>query len=107
MDLEYFSPYLVRIRFALTNFPFKKTTSETATDLLMLSQLSPPPRDLSLHLRGLLPLGGVHGGHVLRGSDEVQDADAGLEKADDPTEPLQPVEPACGEIQQLVHQCIN
>lgn len=102
MDSEYFSPYLVRIRVGLTNFPFKKTTiSESATDLLMLLQLSPPPRDLLLHLQGLLPLGGINGGHVLGGSDEVQDADAGLEQADDPAEPLQPVEPACGEMQRL------
>lgn len=67
----------------------------------MLLQLLPPPRDLLLHLRGLLPLGGINGGHVLGGGDEVQDADAGLEQADDPAEALQPVEPACGEIQRL------
>lgn len=65
-----------------------------AADALMLSQLSPPPPNLSLRLCGFLPLGGVHGGHVLGGGDEVQEADAGLEQADDPAESLQPVEPA-------------
>lgn len=60
----------------------------------MVCCLQPPP-DLSLRLGGLLPLCDVHGGHVLGGSDEMQQTDARLQQADDSTETLQPVEPPC------------
>lgn len=52
------------------------------------------PPDASLLLGRLLALGGVQGGHVLGGGDQVQDADGGLEQADEAAEPLQPQEPA-------------
>ena len=61
----------------------------------------PPPADLSLPLCCVLPLGGVHGGHVLGGGDEVQGADARLQQADDPAESLQPVEPGCSTETQI------
>lgn len=70
------------------------TINKTVVDFLLESQLdSLNPSDLSLPLHGLLSLAGVQGSHVLRGGDEVQDADAGLQQADRPTEALQPVEP--------------
>lgn len=50
---------------------------------------------LSLRLHVFLSLGGVEGGHVLGGGDEVHKADASLQQADGPTESLQPVEPCC------------
>lgn len=53
------------------------------------------PTPLSLLLGGFLSLGGVQGGHVLGGGDEVQEADAGLQQADGPAESLQPVDPGC------------
>lgn len=58
-----------------------------------LPKLSLTP--LSMLLRARLSLGGVEGGHVLGGGDEVHDADAGLHQADDPAESQQPVDPGC------------
>lgn len=71
----------------------------------MVCCLQPPP-DLSLRLGGLLPLGGVHGGHVLGGGDEMQQTDARLQQADGSTETLQPVEPRCRllDVMQQVQQ---
>lgn len=59
--------------------------------VLAAHSLTPPEGSLPLH--GFLSLCSVKGGHVLRGGDEVQDADARFQQADCPTETLQPVEP--------------